>query len=166
VDEIKSAVRTSPTAQLCSLSELIDEMEAAAKLTAAAHGCSLFVSVVYPDLAVNVDRDLLTGALGNLLNNAFKFTQPGTQVSLEAYAAAERILIDVKDQCGGLPPGTAERIFMPFVQVGTDRSGLGFGLSIAKHSVELFGGTIQVQDAPGVGCTFTVNLPRYSMTPR
>jgi signal transduction histidine kinase len=166
VAEIKIPVRSTSNAQLWSLAEFIDEMEAAAKLTAAAHGCSLFVSVVDPDLAVSVDRDLLTGALGNLLNNAFKFTRPRTQVSLEAYAVADRILIDVKDQCGGLPPGHAERIFMPFVQVGTDRSGLGLGLSIAKHSVELFGGTIQVHDTPGTGCTFTVNLPRYSMAAR
>ncbi len=54
-------------------------------------------------LAVDVDRDMLLSALGNLLQNAFKFTKPGTDVSWAAYAVADRILIEVEDHCGGLP---------------------------------------------------------------
>lgn len=59
------------------------------------------------------------------VQNAFKFTQHRTEVSLNAYAAADRIRIDVEDHCGGLPPGVAEDLFLPFKQSGEDRSGLG-----------------------------------------
>jgi signal transduction histidine kinase len=117
------------------------------------------------DLAIRADKELLTGALGNLLNNAFKFTRPSTQVSLESYAVADRVLIDVKDHCGGLAPNVLDEIFMPFIQAGKDRSGLGLGLSIAKHSVELFGGTLTVRTSPGTGCIFTISLPRHAMAP-
>lgn len=165
VEEIKNPSQASPSAQLFSAADFISEIEAAAALTAASHGCSLFVSIVDADLAISADKELLTGALGNLLNNAFKFTQPNTQVSLDVHAVADRILIDVKDHCGGLSQSVLDRIFMPFVQAGKDRSGLGLGLSIAKHSVELFGGTLTVRDAPGTGCVFTISVPRHSMSP-
>jgi C4-dicarboxylate-specific signal transduction histidine kinase len=83
---------------------------------------------------------------------------------LNAYALADRILIDVLDHCGGLPPGSAESMFMPFVQEGQDRSGLGLGLSIARRSVEANGGLLSVRNQPGAGCVFTIDLPRHSMT--
>jgi len=165
IDEVSEPSTASSNAQLFSLADFICEMEAAAALTAAAQGCSLFVSVVDSDLAIRADKELLTGALGNLLNNAFKFTRPSTQVSLESYAVADRVLIDVKDHCGGLAPNVLDEIFMPFIQAGKDRSGLGLGLSIAKHSVELFGGTLTVRTSPGTGCIFTISLPRHAMAP-
>ena len=64
-------------------------------------------------------------AVGNLLQNAFKFTRHGTEVTLNAYAAADRILIDVEDNCGGLPTGDTERMFLPFMQGGVDKTGRG-----------------------------------------
>ncbi|WP_366558782.1 HAMP domain-containing sensor histidine kinase [Polaromonas sp.] len=99
----------------------------------------------------------------NLLHNAFKFTHSHTQVSLNAYAVGERILIDVKDQCGGLPPSSTEKMFTPFTQHSHDRTGMGLGLSIARKSVEADGGTLSVRDVPGTGCIFTIDLPRYSL---
>jgi signal transduction histidine kinase len=99
--------------------------------------------------------------VGNLLQNAFKFTHHHTEVTLDAYALSDRILIDVKDHCGGLPPGNAERMFLPFTQNGEDRTGLGLGLSIARRSVEANNGVLSVRDVPGTGCVFTVSLPRY-----
>jgi signal transduction histidine kinase len=82
-------------------------------------------------------------------------------VTLNAYAAADRILIDVEDNCGGLPAGNAEQMFRPFIQSDTDKSGLGLGLSIARRSVEFNGGILSVRDVPGSGCIFTIDLPRY-----
>jgi hypothetical protein len=119
---------------------------------------------VDPALAVDVDRDLLLSAVGNLLQNAFKFTHPHSEVTLNAYALADRILIDVQDHCGGLPPGGADSMFVPFVQGAEDRSGLGLGLSIARRSVEANGGVLSVRDLPGSGCVFTIDLPRHSLT--
>jgi signal transduction histidine kinase len=98
-----------------------------------------------------------------LLQNAFKFTHPGSEVLLKVYSMADRIFIEVEDKCGGLPPGDAEKIFLPFTQSGANRSGLGLGLSISRRSVEANDGTLRVRDIPGSGCVFTIDLPRHVM---
>lgn len=149
--------------RLCSLAEFIAEIKLSASLEAQVKECVLTVSDVDPLLAVDVDRDLLLSAVGNLLQNAFKFTHPHSEVTLNAYALADRILIDVQDHCGGLPPGSVENMFVPFVQGAEDRSGLGLGLSIARRSVEANGGALSVRDLPGFGCVFTIDLPRHSV---
>ena len=138
-------------------------MKISAALEAQARGCEFTVSSVDTALAVSADRDLLFSAVGNLLHNAFKFTHPHTEVTLNAYAAADRILIDVRDNCGGLPPGLAEELFLPFVQAGTDTSGLGLGLSICQRAVAANDGILSVRDMPGSGCVFTINLPRQRL---
>ena len=109
------------------------------------------------------NRDQLLAALNNLLQNAFKFTHPHTEVTLHAYGAGDRVSIEVKDHCGGLPPGFAEDMFKPFTQGSSDRSGLGLGLSIARRTVEFNGGSLTVLDVPGKGCVFVVSLPRHSL---
>jgi signal transduction histidine kinase len=149
--------------QLFSLADLIADAKHSAVLEAEFKGCSLQVAAVDHRLALNADRDLISSALTNLLQNAFKFTQPRTSVRLNAYAVADRIRIDVEDHCGGLSEGNVEKMFLPFVRCGQDLSGLGLGLALSRRSVELFGGTLTAQDLPGVGCVFTVNLPRFSM---
>jgi signal transduction histidine kinase len=149
--------------RLFSLASFIGELKSAGDLEASVKGGTLRVAEVDPELAVDADRDLLFSAVGNLLQNAFKFTRPGSEVTLEAYAAADRILIDVKDNCGGLPAGNAESLFAPFTQNDADRSGLGLGLSISRRSVEANHGRLSVRDLPGHGCVFTIDLPRHSM---
>jgi signal transduction histidine kinase len=148
---------------LFSLSDFINETKHAANLAAQLRGCGFVVTPVDPQLAVSGNRDLLYSALGNLVQNAFKFTQPNSDVTLNAYAVADKILIEVKDQGGGLPPGKAEQMFLPFTQFGADKSGLGLGLSIARRSVELNDGVLSVRDIPGVGCAFTISLPRHAL---
>ncbi|WP_226470293.1 sensor histidine kinase [Luteimonas panaciterrae] len=148
--------------QLFSLADFIAEVKMSASLEAQLHDCILIVSVVDPRLAIAGDHDLLMSAIGNLLQNAFKFTKPNSEVTLNAYAAADRILIDVEDNCGGLPAGDAERMFRPFIQNDTNKSGLGLGLSIARRSVEVNGGVLSVRDVPGSGCIFTIDLPRHA----
>ena len=146
---------------LFSLADFIAEIKLSATLEAQVKGCQFTVSEVDPLLAIDVDRDLLLAATGNLLQNAFKFTEPQSEVTLNAYALADRILIDVQDHCGGLPPGLAEEMFQPFTQGAQDRSGLGLGLSIARRSVEANNGVLSVRDLPGSGCVFTIDLPRH-----
>ncbi|MFI4868540.1 MAG: sensor histidine kinase [Steroidobacterales bacterium] len=147
--------------RLVGLSDFIADLEVSARLEAQTHQCALTVSAVDARLAVDADRDMLFSAVGNLLQNAFKFTKPGTEVELNAYATADRILIDVEDHCGGLPPGDAERLFLPFTQSGADKSGVGLGLSICRRGVEANHGILRVRDLPGKGCVFTIDLPRY-----
>ncbi len=112
---------------------------------------------------MDADRDLLLAALGNVLQNAFKFTHHGSDVTLSAYAAADRILIDVEDHCGGLPKGDPETMFLSFSQLDVNKTGLGLGLSISRRSVEANNGTLSARDVPGSGCVFTIDVPRHSL---
>lgn len=146
---------------LISLAEFVAEIELGASLEAQVRGSRFAVSAVDATLAVDADRDLLSAAVGNLLHNAFKFTKPGSEVTLHAYATGDRIVIDVEDHCGGLAPGAATKLFRPFTQAGWDRTGLGLGLSICRRSIEAMGGVVSIRDVPGSGCIFTIELPRH-----
>jgi len=143
-----------------SLELFVAEAHAAAQLDANTRGKELILHIVDPRLAIEGNRDFLLAALANLLHNALKFTRSGTSVSLRASAAGERILIDVSDHCGGLPAGDAEQMFSPFTQRGDDKTGLGLGLSIARQSIVADEGLLSVVNMPGIGCTFTISMPR------
>jgi signal transduction histidine kinase len=145
------------------LAAFIAEAKDAAGLDAKARGCTLSVTKVDPLLAVKGNRDLLLGAVANLLSNALKFTHAHTEVQLRAYGQDNRIIIEVRDNCGGLPPGSVERMFMPFTQHSDDKTGLGLGLSIARQNITAEGGDLSVKDLPGTGCIFTVSLPRHTL---
>jgi signal transduction histidine kinase len=163
LEEVRTATSNSAQPGLFSVADFIADVKYAADLAAQVRGCVLTVSAVDTRLAISGDRDQLYSALGNLLQNAFKFTQHRTEVALDVYALSDHILMDVKDHCGGLPPGDAERMFVPFTQNGEDRTGLGLGLSIARRYVEANAGILSVRDVPGAGCVFTITLPRFAL---
>ena len=112
-----------------------------------------------PELRIVADEKLLNSALSNLIRNAVKFSAAGATVHVRAKSSQERVVIEVEDQCGGLPEGAVEKMFNPFVQLGQDRSGFGLGLSISKRAAELHGGDLRVHDLPGKGCVFLLDLP-------
>jgi signal transduction histidine kinase len=148
--------------QRIALHELVEEAEVDAALEADARHLALSVTSVDRGIHVDVDPHILSGALANLLDNALKFTRKGGHVSLKTSATATRVLIDVQDECGGLPPGETERLFDAFEQRGMDRTGLGLGLFITRKGVEASGGMMRVRDLPGAGCVFTIDLPRVA----
>lgn len=160
LDDVRAIGAGLATGDVFSLSEFIAEAQASAQLNADLRGSTLVVTSVDALLGLCGDRDLLLASLANLLHNAFKFTHAGTQVTLSAIAAGERILITVRDHCGGLKGGDIDKMFSPFAQRGADRSGLGLGLCIARRSIEQDGGYLTVENFPGVGCAFTIDLPR------
>jgi signal transduction histidine kinase len=82
--EVRMAVGGLGPRETYSISAFITEVHHAAALEAAARGCGLVAAPVEPGLSVDVDRDLLLAAVGNLMQNAFKFTKPGTEVTLSA----------------------------------------------------------------------------------
>jgi signal transduction histidine kinase len=143
------------------LAAFIAEARDIASLDAAAKGCTFTVPEVDPVMGIAGNRDHLLAALNNLLQNAFKFTHARSEVTLHAYGAGDRVMIDVSDNCGGLPAGFSEKMFKPFAQGNLDRSGLGLGLSIARRTVESNGGSLAARDVPGTGCVFSVSLPRH-----
>ena len=141
------------------LAHLIEQEEVAAALEANQRGLRLTVPQVDYSLAIDVDMVILGSALANLLQNAIKFSPPSGNVTLRGRAAGQRILIEVEDECGGLPAGKVDEIFRPFNQLGADRSGLGLGLTIARQGVKANQGVLSVRDLPGKGCVFTIDLP-------
>ncbi len=145
--------------------EVLEEVEIGASMIAATRGLQFAVTTVPPEVVVEADRQILAAALTNLLQNAFKFTQPGTTVLLRVTTTDDRVFIDVEDQCGGLPPGKTESLLRPFTQKGRDRTGLGLGLSICLKAVEAVRGNLRIRDLPGKGCVFTIDLPRAPPPP-
>jgi signal transduction histidine kinase len=145
--------------QRVEVSQVIEDAGVDGTMEAGVHGVSLTVAPMHRGCDVSADPQVLAGALANLLQNAFKFTSAGGQVSLRAQVVGPRVEIDVEDECGGLPPGKVEELFGAFKQRGTNRSGLGLGLFISRKGVEACGGELRVRDRPGVGCVFTIDLP-------
>ena len=143
-----------------SLAGIIEDVSIAATIEATARGLQLTVGPVPDDVMIYADPEILVSALSNLVQNAFKFTIPGGHVSLRTLPTADRVQIEIEDECGGLPRGEIEHLFRLFEQRGADRTGLGLGLAISRQGVEDSGGAVRVRDLPGKGCVFTVDLPR------
>jgi signal transduction histidine kinase len=162
VDRTLSEVRLAAGKQQrerLNVTTLVDEIAATGLLHAEDRGIKFIVTPVDSALGVDGDPQLLTTAVMNLLHNAFKNTPAGGTVILRAHAQGERLVVDIQDTCGGIPESKGD-LFQPFGERrGTDRSGLGLGLSIARQAVRAHGGDIRIRNAPGEGCTFTIELP-------
>lgn len=145
-----------------SVNAIIQDVAIGAAVDAGNRGISFTVAPLATELVVRADQQLLIGAIENLLQNALKFTHRDGHVSLTAHQLEGQVLIDVADECGGLPPGKADQLFGAFEQRGTDRTGLGLGLWISRASVNAIGGRLSVRDVPGKGCVFTIALPQLT----
>lgn len=142
------------------LSEIIDEVALGASLFAQSRGMRFAVVCSEPSAILTADRQILSAAIANLIQNAFKFTHPGTEVLLRASSTATRVLIDIEDECGGLPESKHAALLHSFTQQSSDRSGLGLGLSICHKAVKAMAGELRIRDLPGKGCVFTIDLPK------
>jgi hypothetical protein len=147
------------------VSAFLAELAPGAIMEAGRRGINLTVLPVDDSVAIEADRQMLAGVVGNLLQNAFKFTRPSTTVTLRVGASAERVLIEVQDECGGLPGGDVHHLFRPFEQRGTDRTGHGLGLAFSRWAVEANHGRVYARNLPDRGCVFTVDLPRLLTVP-
>ena len=145
--------------------EFMEVVEVGAAIGARNRDIHLTIAPVDPKLMVQADRQLLASAVGNLLQNAFKFSRPQGYVVVNTYGTTERVRIEIEDECGGLPPGKAEELFLPFKKRGDDRTGMGLGLAISRRAVEENGGLLSVRDASGKGCVFILDLPRITPAP-
>ena len=144
------------------VADFIGDEAVATVLEAAARDLEFIVAPIDHSLVIEGDRQILASALTNLLQNAAKFTRPHGRISLTAHAESDRVLIEVQDECGGLPEGAGETMFRPFEQLGAApyRGGLGLGLPVSRRGVEANGGKLYVRNLPDVGCVFTIDLPR------
>ncbi len=153
------------TLERISVADFIEEIEIGALIQAQSRGLKFVFSPVDRTITIEGDRQILAAAISNLLHNAFKFTPKEGKVSLTTIATPDRVLFEIEDECGGLPPGAPEELFQPYEQRGNDRSGVGLGLSICMKAAKANAGELRVRDIPGKGCVFTLDLPRKPPPP-
>jgi signal transduction histidine kinase/DNA-binding response OmpR family regulator len=118
-------------------------------------------------LELETDETRLSQVLRNLVSNALKFTEAGHVTVSAAPGPRDTVVFTVKDTGIGIAPEDHERIFEEFTQLDSHLQrkvkGTGLGLPLARRLVELLGGTLTLQSAPGEGSTFTITLPRVHM---
>jgi two-component system, OmpR family, phosphate regulon sensor histidine kinase PhoR len=123
-------------------------------------------STVPIELLVSTDRPKLAQALGNLLDNAAKFSPPGTAIDVNAEVKGAEFVLSVRDRGPGISPEHWSRVFERFYKVDRARpreaGGFGLGLAITKHLVQVLGGRIWTETARDGGQVFTIALPRNS----
>ncbi len=142
------------------IGELIQEVEVSGVMDVKARGHQLTFQNDAGSAEIVGDRQILASVVSNLIQNACKFTRSHSHIILRVLATADHVRIEVEDECGGLAPGAAEAMFLPFAQVGHDRSGIGLGLAICLRGPQTLGGTLRVDNLPAKGCVFTVELAR------
>jgi signal transduction histidine kinase len=136
---------------VCEEAELDSIVEAEAK------GVTLRLDVA--DERVELDDRLVRSALANLVRNGVKYSPSGRTVQLRARVASGRAVFEIADACGGLPPGRVEQAFAPFVRLDEGQTGFGLGLAISKQAADAHGGSLRVQNVPGEGCVFVLEIP-------
>lgn len=142
------------------LAAFVRDLVPSAMLLAEARHVQLIVGALPDeDASVNADRQVLKAVVMNVLQNGFKFTRPESTVTLHVTSGPDRALIEVSDECGGLPAAEDDGLFEAFEQRGTDRSGLGLGLAFCRWAVNANGGSVYARNRPGTGCVFTIDLP-------
>ena len=149
------------------LNQLTETCCASYQKSAAEAGLSLHCETDGPPVWVNGDDVRLSQCLTNLLQNAFKFTEPGGSVTVHVRASGARARINVTDTGIGMTGGEIARIFQPFEQGrGVSElsvAGLGLGLAVTNHLVNLHGGQIKAESpGKGRGATFTFEVPLSS----
>jgi signal transduction histidine kinase len=115
----------------------------------------------WPSGHFQLDSELLGHILTNLLNNAFKYSAPGSQVRFYLQEWQDLLVFEIHDQGIGIPQNEQDQLFSPFYRASNakDLLGTGLGLSIVKQFVELHGGDIEFESQEGQGTFFRVSLP-------
>ncbi|MBI5284714.1 MAG: PAS domain S-box protein [Chloroflexi bacterium] len=123
-------------------------------------GLALRAELPGEPLIIIGDAERLERALGNLVANAIKFTQPGGAITVAANGGDAGVAISVRDTGIGIEPEQQARVFERFYKADRGRgSGTGLGLAIVKHIVQAHGGSVSLESRPGRGSTFAMHLP-------
>ena len=128
-----------------------------------AEGYHLTVNCEDELLLVRADGRLVEQVLVNLVDNALKYTEPGSSIAITARKSGSMALIQVSDDGPGIPDGEKEKIFDKFYcgqhKIADNRRSLGLGLFLCRAIVEAHGGTIGVTDRDPHGAVFGFTLP-------
>jgi two-component system sensor histidine kinase KdpD len=138
----------------------LEEVLPAAVRSLAASDGAIHVDVSESLPRVHADPGLLERALANVLDNAVRFSPPGTPARVTAGAVDGVVDVRVADRGPGVPLGERDRLFVPFQRLGdsSQGEGVGLGLAVAKGFVEAMGGEIEVEETPGGGLTIVLRL--------
>lgn len=141
-----------------SVEELVGEIDFGAAIT---KGISFSVEHA-PELTALFDRKWTAEALGNLVDNAVKYTPPGGRIRVSAKAYEMFVCIEVADDGMGIKEEETAKIFQRFYrsQQAADEKGVGIGLYLTREIIREQGGYVKVASRPGVGSVFSVFLPR------
>jgi PAS domain S-box-containing protein len=146
----------------CDVYELCAAVRRAADAQAANVRVTLEAPASLPP--IRTDEQRLRQVVANLVDNAVKYTSPGSTVTIRIEDEPHRLRIHVSDEGMGIPPAEQERIFEKFSRLDPEMSGgvggSGLGLYISREIITRLGGRITVASTPGVGSTFTIELPR------
>jgi two-component system sensor histidine kinase KdpD len=114
---------------------------------------------------VPLDEVLIEQVLVNLLENAVKYTPPGSPIDLSAWAGDQQVTVEVADRGPGLPAGDEQRVFDKFFRAQSATGGAGLGLTICRGIIEAHGGRIWAENRPDGGAVFRFTLPLEGQPP-
>ena len=145
------------------LQPVIEEVVQLQSVSARPHNVTLHTEIADDLPPVLMDVEKIERVLSNLLDNALKYSPPGSVVTVCAECAPQAVVVSVIDQGPGIPEAQRERIFERFAQVEGSkpaRRGFGLGLTFCKLAIEAHGGKIWAEEGPnGVGSRFVFTLP-------
>lgn len=153
----------APQVRAAAIDEIVTPVVEAHLASFRAKGVTLGADVRAGLPLVRIDPVQIEQVVGNLMNNALKFTPPGGAVEVRCCERGDSVDVAITDTGPGIPPDEVDRVFDRFFRSSTSIKmavpGTGLGLAIAKSMVESQGGRIYVESAVGEGTTFTVSLP-------
>jgi signal transduction histidine kinase len=152
---VKLEIRTVPVSEVVNdIVELYHYVAEAKSITVESH--------IANETLMTVDPTRMRQVLGNLLDNAIKYTPDGGRVYISADETRERLAVHVKDSGIGIPSTQISKIWDRLYRGDQSRSqkGLGLGLSLVKAIIKAHGGEVDVESEPGKGSTFTIFLPK------
>lgn len=174
VEDLLDVIRVTQKSHLAfenvSIQQIVGAALEATRACVNAHRREVNVSVPDEPLLVHADPSRLQQAIGNVLQNAVRFSPQQSTIRVHAFEERGHAVLSVKDQGAGIPPEALPKIFQLYTEAGGERKpsseGLGIGLHVTKELVEAHGGTIEARsDGPGKGAEFVMRLPLMAGAP-
>ncbi len=167
--ELTRLEETESEQQPVSVDEMVNRSVEKVTVFASSSGVELATVGVPSRLSVRGDRRALVRALTNLVDNAVRYSEAGSRVTIGVDELGRDVAISVRDDGLGIPRAELERVFERFYRVDRARSrdtgGTGLGLAIVRHVASNHGGKVSVESKPGEGSVFTIVLPLMEADP-
>lgn len=146
-----------------SINDLVRDTVNNVELVVAEKGGTVNLNICSEDIMLNIDRDLMTNVLSNLLDNAIKYSHEAPQITVTTFQKSDKFHIAIEDKGIGMSKEVVSKVFDRFYRAHTGNvhniKGFGLGLNYAREIVMAHKGIITIKSSPGKGSTFTVILP-------